>query len=135
MFWANLVHLSFNMWEEAEVQPPPGFPGKKLLEIRKARPYLRFEEPFYQTLTEKMKAAGMNMIVLDLGDGVRYQSHPEIAVKGAWSPEKLKMELAVCVRWDWNPFPNLIFPPPTIPGWVLTAGVFLQMFTMESAAS
>ncbi len=31
----------------------------------------------------------MNMVIIDLGDGVKYDSHPEIAVTGAWSPQKL----------------------------------------------
>ncbi len=30
-----------------------------------------------------MQAAGMNMVVLDLGDAVEYDSHPEIAVQNA----------------------------------------------------
>ena len=32
----------------------------------------------------------MNMVVIDLGDGVKYESHPEIAVKGAWSTTELR---------------------------------------------
>ncbi len=48
----------------------------------------------------------MNMVIIDLGDGVKYDSHPEIAVTGAWSPQKLMRELKKSERWVWNLFPN-----------------------------
>lgn len=40
-----------------------------------------------------MSEAGFNMVVIDLGDGVEYDSHPEIAVRGAWRPQRLRSEL------------------------------------------
>ena len=36
----------------------------------------------------------MNMVVIDLGDAVAYKSVPEIAVKNAWTGDKLRRELA-----------------------------------------
>lgn len=80
---AVLLHLSFNMWGEADS------PDR---ETRRARPYLRFDEALWKELTQRMADHGLNMVVLDLGDGVKYDSHPEIAVDNAWSPERLKEE-------------------------------------------
>ncbi len=76
--WANLVHLSNNMWDDM----PPRY-----------QPYLRFSEKLWKDILEEMSRIGMNMVVLDLGDGVIYDSHPEIAVENAWSVEKLKGEI------------------------------------------
>ena len=33
------------------------------------------------------------MIVVDLGEGLVYPSHPELSIKGSWTPEKLRTEL------------------------------------------
>lgn len=111
MIWANLLHLSFNMWEEAETRTPPCSTAEKqwVLNLRRARPYLRFDEKVWTDLLERMVAAGMNMVVLDLGDAVRYESHPEIAVRGAWTPSRLRGELNRMRRMGLEPIPKLNF--------------------------
>jgi len=76
MIWANLLHLSFNMW--CDWDSPTG--GE--LYTNRA-PDLRFDEPMWNEILPAMTGAGMNMVIIDLGDGVLYESHPEIAVKGA----------------------------------------------------
>ncbi len=73
------------------------------------RPYLRFDDGLWREIAGKMAAAGMNMVVLDLGDGVRYASHPEIAVKGAWTAARLRRELARLRALGLEPIPKLNF--------------------------
>ncbi len=80
---AQLLHLSYNMWEEHDAWTT---------RARKAQPRLRFEDAFWCELTTRMADAGCNAVVLDLGDGIRYRSHPEIAVEGAWEPQRLEDE-------------------------------------------
>ena len=80
LIWSNLIHLSFNMWED-RVAPKR--------EMRYFRPFLRFDEKLWNELLEKMATVGMNQVVIDLGDGVRY-----------------KRNWIKCVPWDWNRFPN-----------------------------
>ena len=53
-----------------------------------------FDEAMWREATERMKAGGVNTVILDLNEGVVYPSHPELAVKGSWSPDKLKGEIA-----------------------------------------
>jgi len=100
--WANLVHLSYNMWSDTEM--PDTNDG-----YYAARPYLRFDTGLWGEILKKMVAAGMNMLVLDLGDGVRYESHPEIAVEGAWTVERLQQELASVRKLGLEPIPKLNF--------------------------
>ncbi len=100
LIWGNLLHLSMNMWEDWAA------PGK---EVRYYHPYLRFDEKLWNDLLTRMAAARMNLVVIDLGDGVRYESHPEIAVKGAWSVEKLKGELRKIRDLGLEPIPKLNF--------------------------
>ena len=102
MIWANLVHLSYNMW--CDWSNP-----KNETPYTNYDPGLRFDEGLWQEITKEMAAAGMNMVVLDLGDGVVYESHPEIAVKNAWSTEKLKTGLAKLRALGLEPIPKLNF--------------------------
>ncbi|MFC1676274.1 Tat pathway signal protein [Planctomycetota bacterium] len=100
MIWGNLVHLSMNMWED-RVTPER--------EARYYRPYLRFDEKLWNDILVEMQKAKMTMVVIDLGDGVKYQSHPEIAVKNAWTVDKLKKELAKIRSMGMEPIPKLNF--------------------------
>ena len=79
------------------------------LEYVSAEPFLRFDQSLWDDLLARMAQAGMNMVVLDLGDGVRYASHPEIAVQGAWSITKLKQELAKARALGLEVIPKLNF--------------------------
>ncbi len=103
MIWANLLHLGYNMWEDWEV------PESSPVYNRSARPYLRCEPNLWRDLTQQMADAGMNMVVIDLGEGVRYDSHPEIAVQGSWSPDQLKAELARLRGLGLEPIPKMNF--------------------------
>ena len=106
LIWANLLHLSYNMWCDRSLTPSnPITVG----EATHYQPYLRCDDKLWEELTDRMAKAKMNMIVIDLGDGVQYQSHPEIAVKGAWSTERLRKELARLRKLGLEPIPKLNF--------------------------
>ena len=49
------------------------------------------------------------MVIIDLGDAIQYESHPEIAVKGAWTTDKLRTELAKMRKSGIEPIPKLNF--------------------------
>jgi len=100
--WGLLLHLSYNMWCDHDI-PEQGTP------YISAKPYLRFDESLWNSLLQQAAQAGVNTIVLDLGDGVRYHSHPEIAVQGAWEPARLKQELAKMRAMGLTPIPKLNF--------------------------
>jgi hypothetical protein len=102
MIFANLLHLSYNMWcdwENPEVKSP----------YYAAKPYLRFDEPLWNDLLVAMQKGGLNMVVIDVGDGVQFESHPEIAVQGAWSRAKLRDELKKMRDMGLEPIPKLNF--------------------------
>jgi len=128
MVWANLLHLSTNMWEDHPyIKKHPKWPDINEEEIHKDdficktwqdavawgmrgyRTFLTFEENVWNMILRIMSDAGMNMVVLDLGDGVKYNSHPEIAVKNAWSTDKLRAELAKMRNMGLEPIPKLNF--------------------------
>ena len=115
MIWANLLHLSYNMWGDniAEQYRDPDMECKTCLETRfwvnGYRPFLTFDEDMWNILLKEMVSAGINMVIIDLGDAVAYESHPEIAVKNAWKPEKLKKEIVKMRKLGLEPIPKLNF--------------------------
>ncbi len=100
--WGYLIHLSYNMWYDRAVP-----------ELRKpwltCQPHLRVDEPLWLELTTKLADVGANALVIDLGDAVRYESHPEIAVEGAWTVERLSRDLARLRNIGLEPIPKLNF--------------------------
>ncbi len=98
--WGSLIHLSFNMWEDW-ISPHRPFRGY--------RPYLRLDEPLWNEAVQSMADNGHNMVLIDLGDAVKYESHPEIAVRNAWSTQRLRDELKKIRALGMEPIPKLNF--------------------------
>ena len=48
-----------------------------------ACPKMRFDKKFFYELCEYLPSAGVNTVVLDLADGMIYDSHPELAIEGS----------------------------------------------------
>lgn len=115
MIWANLLHLSYNMWEDTTTPKykDDHYKATTCQEQREwaqcYRPNLTFDETVWNILLKQMAWVGMNMVIIDLGDGIQYESHPEIAVKNAWTPAKLKTELAKIRKMGLEPIPKLNF--------------------------
>lgn len=107
--WIYLAHLGYNMWLEPTVDRLGihGQPG--WTEHISASEHLRFDEECWRELSAHLKDAGCNAILLDLGEGLRYESHPELAVEGSWSKEKLGAELARLRSEGFEVFPKLNF--------------------------
>ena len=70
---------------------------------------LRLDESVWREVTDRMAAKGFNMVVIGLAEGVVYPSHPELAVKGSWSVEKLKAELERLRGLGLEPIPKMNF--------------------------
>jgi len=101
MIWAYLIHLGYNMWADRDV------PGRE--EYGSAKPYLRFDINLWNDLLKKMADVGINMVVIDLGEGVKYKSHTEIAAHDAWTVEHLRQELDKIRKLGMEPIPKLNF--------------------------
>ena len=71
--------------------------------------YLTTEKHVWDEITQFAADNGCNSILIDLADGVKYKSHPEIACEGAWEPEYLKEELKRLRKLGLTPYPKLNF--------------------------
>jgi len=98
--WGCLLHLGTNMWLDymPADKPEIGFD-----------PSLRFDEDVWNAVVSKMAEQGMNLIIIDVADALQFESHPEISVKNAWSPDKLRNELNRLRNMGIEPIPKLNF--------------------------
>lgn len=99
-----LIHLSYNMWADVA---DPGVGGKS--RFIGCRPYLRCDRPLWDDIIAALAGAGASTILIDIGDGVRYRSRPEIAVEGAWSVDELKGAIARIRDLGMEALPKLNF--------------------------
>lgn len=99
LIWGYLVHLSFNMWSDRIARHSYDPVNLKL----------QFDDRLWDELVRRMHKIGVNMCVIDLGDGVQYQSHPELAIKGAWSRKRLKEEIKRLRGLGIEPIPKMNF--------------------------
>ncbi len=84
--WAYLIHLGYNMWLDWE---HPNYKDSDIV----STDFLRCEKEVWDRLIEEIPKNGINMVLIDLGEGIRYRSHPEISIKGSWDVELLKDEI------------------------------------------
>ncbi|MBQ6615323.1 MAG: hypothetical protein IJH67_03040 [Thermoguttaceae bacterium] len=95
--WGNMLNLGHNMWGDSTTAYTPK--TDKLL----------CQDAIWEKLTNQMQAAGLNLLLIDLGEGIQYQSHPELAIEGSWSIEKLQKELKRLRSMGIEPIPKLNF--------------------------
>jgi len=102
LIWAYLIHLGYNMWSDREC------PDWNLTHVS-AKSKLRLDKPVWNDILDRLQDAGANMLVIDLGEGVKYASHPELKVKGSWKRKRLKRELDRIRKRGLEPIPKLNF--------------------------
>ncbi len=117
---AVLFHLGHNMWCD---WIPPGMdlaacsvtarPGRTPLPDTK----LRSNDKLLGAACDHAAKKGMNMVVLDLGEGLVYPSHPELAIEGSWSPDKMRDEIRRLNAMGLEVIPKLNFST-THNGWL-----------------
>lgn len=92
-----LLHLGHNMWHDWPTEQMGENLEEAILKLpEKVRPdlVLACQDEVWRTITDHAAARGINMIVIDLGEGVVLPSHPELAVEGSWNVQKIQKEIA-----------------------------------------
>ncbi|MBQ9544988.1 MAG: hypothetical protein IJV00_07670 [Clostridia bacterium] len=65
--------------------------------------------PTFEKLCDKAKECGFEKILIFTGDALRYDTHPEIALPGAWTKEELKRQIQRIKALGMEPVPMLDF--------------------------
>ena len=109
MIWATLLHVGTNMWRDKDAPPLPD--DKYLPPVTGTRwcDEAHFDLDVFHKITAKLPELGINTLLLDIGDGVRYDSHPEIGVKGALTHDELRAEVRALRALGIEPVPKLNF--------------------------
>ena len=114
MIWAYLVHLGYNMWEDTTPDKYKVF--KSSFDAKETAAYARYYHPeltcdlnVWDRVMVYAAKSGVNMMIVDLGDGVRYDSHPEIAVRNAISTDQLRALVKRIRDLGMEPIPKLNF--------------------------
>ncbi len=96
---ALLGPISYNMWcSQPRDDVHYGYSTK-----------LRFSFEVYKRLVLRASEAGFNMIILDLGDGIAWKSHPEVTVENPISLDELQELLKFTRDAGLEPIPKLNF--------------------------
>ena len=77
--------------------------------IRGLSDKLLFDENVWREWTARMEETGVNQVVIDVGDGGVFPSHPELAIAGSWSPQKMLEEVRRLEKRGIEAIPKLNF--------------------------
>ena len=104
MIWAYLLQLSDHMWADADhvskawyLPPTPYTPENKV------------DIPTWDDTVAFLNRSGFNTVLIDVGDGLQFETHPEISAPDAWSKEFLQKKLAEMRSLGLTPLPKLNF--------------------------
>lgn len=96
MMWAYLLQLNHNL----------GLPfGEKQTCFMENQT----DDDVWRQMIDFLASQGFNTVLIDVGDSLEYETHPEISIKGAWSKDKLKKELEYIRSRGITPIPKLDF--------------------------
>lgn len=115
-FWGELIHLGMNFWTE-KPRERCTWPNLESAEVGEAvrlqyafADHVRFDEEMWRTeVAPALRASGVNLLLVDLGEGVVYPSHPELAVRGSWSADRLRDEVRRLRAMGFEVVPKLNF--------------------------
>ena len=104
--WGMLVHFGTNMWYDVGDSGHEAF--TRLWEIP-GSDEMRLDKDLWVKYMDYLKESGFNTIVIDVGDGVIYDSHPEIAIKGSWAKADFVAEIKRLNDMGFDVIPKLNF--------------------------
>ena len=108
--WGVLLHLGTNMWhdwnrdlvgipsslEEERKMYPDRKVGKHGILPELVRNYLRADDAVWHEETEAARREGLNLVIIDIGEGYAFPSRPELHVNGSWPLVQLHSRFLPC---------------------------------------
>ncbi len=102
--WTYFIQLGSNMWNE-----PGNTRHREHRSTPSASETFLFDRGAWNEHTELLQKAGVNTLVVDVGEAMRYESHPEIAVKGSWDHDTMRAEVDRLRGMGFEVIPKLNF--------------------------
>ncbi|MBQ8309570.1 MAG: hypothetical protein IJX80_00975 [Clostridia bacterium] len=106
--WSYFMQLGHNMWRDEWSRVEFRGPIQTQVTGRYFETMYTDREVWRQVI-DFLPSCGINTVVIDIGEGLQYETHPEISIPGAWSREELQVELARMRAMGLEPVPKLNF--------------------------
>lgn len=102
--WVYMIQLGCNMWAKpGEQRPYYVEPDERYRES------MATDREVWRKVTDFLPGCGFNTLLIDIGEALRFDSHPELAVPGAWTKEEAKEEIKRLRSIGLTPIPKLNF--------------------------
>ena len=103
--WSMLIHLGTNLWyEEGNNNGGGGRVWKS-----PASNTLRFDRDVFYRYLDALRAEGVNTVILDIAEGLKYESHPELAIEGSYTHDEMREMLEYMYSLGFSVIPKLNF--------------------------
>ena len=103
MMWCAFLYLSEHMWDDASTDPRGWYLGKSYTEENSTE--VEAWDEYIKFLAEHK----YNAVLIDCGDAIKYESHPEISAPNAWTKDFMKQKLDEMRALGITPYPKLNF--------------------------
>ena len=103
MIFAYFMGISNHMWDDENTPPRGWYLDKRYTENN------NIDIPTWDTMIPFLAERRYNMLLIDVGDGIRYESHPEISAPDAWDKDLLREKLRAARAAGLEPIPKLNF--------------------------
>ncbi|MBR7143506.1 MAG: Tat pathway signal protein [Lentisphaeria bacterium] len=103
-----LVRTSNNFWEDC-IPPEDVIEENPRIRSRYYRPHFNCDMKVLHRILKKMSDCGLNAVLFDVGDSVRFRSRPDVGLPDALSIDEYKDVLKMCRDLGLEPFPKLNF--------------------------
>ena len=104
MKWMELIHLGSNLWNEVG-----NTTGREKRSTPEASTSLLFNRECWNKHTEDLREAGIDTLLIDVAEALKYESHPEINVKDSWDHDTMKQEIERLEGMGFELIPKLNF--------------------------
>ena len=107
MLWMHYLYLGENMWGDSP-RPSKLYPAQCGAYDRRTNKINTDMDTWYRVV-DQLPSFGINSILIDVGEGLKYDSHPELAVDGSLTHDELKKLLDYIRSLGMEPLPKLNF--------------------------
>ena len=101
--WGYMLSLSNHMWADESTRPTLWYEDV---------PYsheIDIDEITWDETVKALAERKYNFVLIDVGDGIKYESHSEISAPNAWEKDFLKKKLSEMRALGLEPIPKLNF--------------------------
>lgn len=105
LIWAFMMKMGSNMWGKKGQIWPFGMEDIEMLYHEDGY----CDRKVWREVTDFLPQFGINTLLIDVGEGIRLTSHPELANRSSWTQEEVKAEIKRLKGMGITPIPKLNF--------------------------